>query len=136
EIHDELGQALTALKFELSWIGRRVGEDPIPGEAISDKLRTLTKMTDEVIDTVRRISAELRPGVLDDLGLVAAVEWEVQQFERRTGVSCAVRADVDDARLGREVSTAIFRILQEALTNVARHAGASRVEVTLTLRGE
>ena len=136
EIHDELGQALTALKIELSWIGRRLADAPVPVDAIGDKLRALTKMTDEVIDSVRRISAELRPGALDDLGLVAAVEWEVQQFERRTGVACAVQADVDDALLGRDVSTAVFRILQEALTNVARHAEAARVEVRLTLRGD
>jgi PAS domain S-box-containing protein len=133
EIHDELGQALTALKIDLSWIGRRLADAPIPADAIGDKLRTLAKMTDEIIDSVRRISAELRPGALDDLGLVAAVEWEVQQFERRTGVTCMVKADVDDTGLARDVSTAVFRILQEALTNVARHANATRVEVRLTL---
>jgi PAS domain S-box-containing protein len=133
EIHDELGQALTALKMDLAWIGRRVGEPgQLSRETLLEKIAQMSAMTDGVIDQVRRISAELRPGVLDDLGLVAALEWQAQEFERRTGATCMVRSNLtEDARLSRSVSTALFRIFQEALTNVARHGEATAVEVTL-----
>jgi len=133
EIHDELGQALTAIKMDLAWIGRRVGEPgQLSRESLLEKIAAMSAMTDGVIDQVRRISAELRPGVLDDLGLVAALEWQAQEFERRTGATCIVRSNLtDDARLSRSVSTALFRIFQEALTNVARHGEASSVEVKL-----
>jgi PAS domain S-box-containing protein len=130
EIHDELGQALTALKMDVAWVLRR-GDGAPMSEAVVDKLKGMSKMTDQIIDQVRRISSELRPGVLDDLGLVAAVEWQAQEFEARTGMSCVFEAHVRDARFERSLSTAIFRILQEALTNVVRHAEASRVEVRL-----
>ena len=82
---------------------------------------------------MRRISAELRPGILDDLGLRAAIEWQADEFARRTGVSCVVRAQIGDLQLERGLATTVFRIFQEALTNVARHAGATRVDVTLAL---
>src|SRR5690349_21870787 len=89
----------------------------------------MSRMTDEIIDRVRRISEGLRPGVLDDLGLSAAIEWQAGEFEQRTDIPCGVDSNVEDARFDREVSTAVFRIFQEALTNVARHAQAHRVEV-------
>jgi signal transduction histidine kinase len=92
----------------------------------------MSAMTDDVIDQVRRISAELRPGVLDDLGLVAALEWQGQEFERRTGATCVVRSNLaDDALLDRSLATALFRVFQEALTNVARHSEATSVDVRL-----
>ncbi len=132
EIHDELGQALTALKMDVAWIQRRLsGEGPPPSAQILEKLRTMSDMIDDVIRQVRRISAELRPGVLDDLGLLAALEWQSQEFEKRTGTLCTVHANVPDARLDRNLSTAVFRIFQEALTNVARHAQAAHVDVRL-----
>jgi signal transduction histidine kinase len=95
----------------------------------------MSKMTDEIIQQVRRISAELRPGVLDDLGLVAAIEWQAQEFEARTGTACTVRASTTLPALDRSVSTAVFRIFQEALTNVTRHAEAKHVVVTLEASG-
>lgn len=132
EIHDELGQALTAFKMDLAWLGRRIsGESSAPGTTLLEKLTSMSKMVDEVIERVRRISAELRPGVLDDLGLLAAIEWEAQRFEERTGAACAVASNVGDRQFGRDVSTAVFRITQEALTNVARHARASHVSIRL-----
>jgi signal transduction histidine kinase len=135
EIHDQLGQALTALKLDLAWIERRTAA---PGEiergAIVAKVQAMAHMTDEVLDQVRRISAELRPGVLDDLGLLAAFEWQGRELEERTGMICNLKSNVGDARLRRDVSTAVFRIYQEALTNIARHAGATRVDVSLDLR--
>jgi len=132
EIHDELGQALTALNMDLSWLGRRIGEGgEQPREAIEERLAGMSAMIHGLIEQVQRISAELRPGVLDDLGLVAAIEWQAHEFEKRTGKTCVVRADVDDAGLDRSLTTGVFRIFQEALTNVARHADAEHVEVEL-----
>jgi PAS domain S-box-containing protein len=132
EIHDELGQALTALKMDLAWLARRItGESSAPGITLLDKITAMSQMTDDVIDRVRRISAELRPGVLDDLGLLAAIEWEAQRFEERTGAACVVTSNVGDRQFGRDLSTAIFRIAQEALTNVARHAHATHVTILL-----
>jgi PAS domain S-box-containing protein len=131
EIHDELGQALTALKMDIAWIVRRANaEGSLGRDLLADKLGAVSKMTDGIIDTVRRISADLRPGVLDDLGLLAAIEWQAQEFERRSGVTCVVRANTGDAKFDRALSTAIFRIFQEALTNVIRHAEAKHVDVS------
>jgi len=131
EIHDDLGQALTALKMDVAWIARRLGSGEDPRGAIADKLMSMSALTDQVIDRVRRISAELRPGMLDDLGLVAALQWQGQQFQARTDTICTVRANVGEGRLERGLSTAIFRICQEALTNVARHAEAKSVQIVL-----
>jgi PAS domain S-box-containing protein len=129
EIHDELGQALTALKLDLAWIARRRGDDP----AISGKLREMMSSTDELIATVRRISSELRPGILDDVGLAAAIEWQAEEFHRRTGIRATVSSALGDVQLERGLATAVFRIFQEALTNVARHASASEIFVDLRL---
>lgn len=127
EIHDVLGQALTALKMDIAWLGRHVG-----GEAKwKPKLEEMSSLTDELIDSVRRISSDLRPGVLDDLGLGAAIEWQAAEFQRRTGTTCFVDSKVGDERFDRELGTAVFRIFQEALTNVARHADATHVDVLL-----
>jgi PAS domain S-box-containing protein len=130
EIHDELGQALTALKMDVAWVLRRSEGVPLSGPVV-DKLKAMSGMTDQIIDQVRRISTELRPGVLDDLGLVAAIEWLTHEFAARTGVTCVFASNVPEGRFERNVSTVVFRILQEALTNVARHAEASRVAVRL-----
>jgi PAS domain S-box-containing protein len=133
EIHDELGQAMTALKMDISWVTRRL-RDP---DAISGKLDEMSRATDAVIQSVRRISAELRPGILDDVGLRAAIEWQGEEFQRRTGTSVQVTGEVGDLQLERGLATAVFRIFQETLTNVARHAGATRVDVRLWLeRGQ
>lgn len=132
EVHDELGQALTALKMDVAWIRRRVPRD----DGVAEKLSSMTAMIDETIDVVRRISAELRPGVLDDLGLLAAIEWQAHESERRLGVRCTVTSSLSDEKLDRAVSTAVFRIFQEAMTNVARHAGASDVAVSLERVGD
>lgn len=129
EIHDQLGQALTALKMDIAWVARRI-DDP---EAAKKKLDEMSRSADEVIAAVRRISAELRPGILDDLGLQAAIEWQAEDFTERTGIPCRVTSRLGDVRLERGMATAVFRIFQEALTNVARHAGATLVEVDLGL---
>jgi PAS domain S-box-containing protein len=135
EIHDQLGQAMTALKMDLAWISRRTAADGLTKDALLEKLRTTSAMIDEVIGQIRRISAALRPGVLDDLGLDAALEWQAEDFEKRTGLTCTVVSNVGDAHLDPELSTAIFRIFQEALTNIVRHANATVVDVRLEKRG-
>jgi PAS domain S-box-containing protein len=138
EIHDELGQSLTALKMDIAWIARRASEGPeaMTREALLEKLRTMSSLADEVIGQVRRISAELRPGVLDDLGLVAAIEWQAQDFETRTGITCTLEAAGSDAGIERSLTTAVFRVFQEALTNVVRHAQASSVVVRVDVRAD
>jgi signal transduction histidine kinase len=94
----------------------------------------MARAADEILQSVRRIAADLRPGILDELGLRAAIEWQAEEFARRSAIPCAVRADIGDLRLERGLATAVFRIFQEALTNVARHAvGASLVAIALRL---
>jgi len=128
EIHDELAQALTAFKMDLSWLDNRLPQDQKP---LSAKTKSMHSLIDTTIKTVKRISAELRPGILDDLGLVAAIEWQAEEFQDRTGIPCHVTSDFVDMVVDHDRSTAIFRIFQETLTNVARHARATRVRVSL-----
>jgi signal transduction histidine kinase len=128
EIHDELGQALTAIKFEFTALLRNLAVDEGPVRQRSDGI---LKLLDEAIQSVRRIGSELRPAILDDAGLVAAIEWTVDEFQARTGTRVEVSLPDADLALGRETATALFRILQETLTNVARHANATRVSVRL-----
>jgi PAS domain S-box-containing protein len=130
EIHDELGQALTGLKFDISWIGKKL---PKGTEELQDKTRSIAGVIDGTIQMVRRISSELRPGVLDRLGLVAAIEWQVQEFHNRTGINCTLSPTFEGLNVDGDRSLAIFRILQEALTNVARHANATAVDISLSL---
>jgi signal transduction histidine kinase len=128
EIHDELGQMLTALKMDLSWINKKLPEEQ---HQIRERTLELTRHVDETIGTVQRISAELRPGMLDDLGLIAAMEWQAQEFQKKTGIACQVRSDYDCSKLERRGTTELFRIFQEALTNIYRHAAATRAKVAL-----
>ena len=128
ELHDELGQALTGIRMEVSWLGGRLSADQ---QALIDKLATLKGFIDQTIAAVRRIASELRPLVLDDLGFGAAAHWYVDQFATRTGLRIALNLCEREPRPGDAVATALFRVLQEALTNVARHAQASEVQVSL-----
>jgi PAS domain S-box-containing protein len=128
EVHDELGQALTALKMDLSWLNKKL---PREQEAQIKKIREMSELIGKTIQTVKRISTELRPGVLDDLGLMAAVEWQMQEFQERTQIKCEFTAKDEDINVDRDLATGIFRIFQEALTNVARHANATKVKVSL-----
>jgi PAS domain S-box-containing protein len=128
EIHDELGQALTALKMDLLWVNNRLPLDQAP---LQDKMRSMVEIVDKTGETVQRISAELRPGLLDDLGLAAAIEWQTKEFQKRTGIPCEVFLDPEDFVTNQDIATTVFRIFQETLTNIVRHASASRVNVTL-----
>ena len=128
EIHDELGQALTALKMDLYWLHKKL---PKIREALQEKSESMLKLINTTIHNVQRISSELRPGLLDDLYLSAAIEWEAGEFANRTGLQVKVSLKPEEISVDRECSTAIFRIFQEAITNIARHAEASEVQVAL-----
>lgn len=130
EIHDELGGALTGLKWDLEKIDKTL--NGAGANEVRKRISTMTALIETTINAVRRISSELRPGVLDDLGLVAAIEWQVQQFQLRTGLQCHWDNQAGDIQLSREKATAVFRILQEILTNVLRHAQASNIYIKLS----
>lgn len=133
EIHDELGGALTGLKMDLSWIGKRLSEQS--RAVVGQKLQSAIELADETVVKVRNISTELRPSVLDDLGLAAAIEWQAREFQRRTEIRCEIVSLQEETAVGPEKSTAVFRIFQEILTNVARHAQAGLVRVRLEEQG-
>lgn len=129
EIHDVLGQALTALKIDIAWVNRRRGDEV----EIGKKLVEMSRTADDLILAVQRISSELRPGILDDVGLQAAIEWQSEEVARRTGIDVQVRGELGDVQLDRGFATAVFRIFQEAMTNVVRHSSAQHVVVELGL---
>ncbi len=128
EIHDELGQALTALKMELAAVeaGLKATRSRFQARARAGMIQV-----DAMIRAVQRIATSLRPGVLDDLGLVPALEWLVRDVESRSGIRCRFATDLERLDLGPEAEAQVFRLCQEALTNVVRHSGASRAEVVL-----
>jgi signal transduction histidine kinase len=133
EIHDELGQALTGLKMDLSSVQNTLRKQGAGGlERCTERTTSMSKLIDATIQTVRRIATDLRPGILDDLGLVAAIEWQAQDFQKRTGIKCKLAPGVEDLELDPDRSTAAFRIFQETLTNVARHSLATEVDVSLS----
>jgi PAS domain S-box-containing protein len=129
EIHDELGQSLTALKMDLTWMEQKMPNDQT---VLAKKIQNMIELTDATIQSVKRISTELRPGLLDDLGLSAAIEWQAEEFQNHTGIDCKMTIQPEEIILNEVLSTAIFRIFQEALTNVARHARATQVQACLT----
>jgi signal transduction histidine kinase len=131
-VHDELGQELGALKMELSVLEKILSSETLKVQPrVSDKIKCISELVDDSIRKVRQISTELRPGVLDGLGLIEAIEWQAQEFKTRTGINCDIDSNVDHVKLNEDKSTAIFRIFQETLTNVARHADATKVRTKL-----
>ena len=136
ELHDELGVGLTCLKIDLSRLHTMVSEGAGAGarKKAGDKIRSMVEQIDTTIASVQRLVTELRPAILDDLGLVAAVEWQCQDFQKRTGIPCICVTSADDIAMEPERATALFRICQEALTNTARHAQATAVTIKLELR--
>jgi len=133
EIHDHLGQLLTALKLDLRWLDRRAGAltDAIAQAALKDKIASACGLADETIESVQKIASELRPGILDRLGLPAALEVETQTFQSRTGIHCEWTLPREAPGLPPDVATGAFRIFQEILTNVARHSHATQLMVSL-----
>lgn len=128
EIHDELGQQLTGLKMDISWLNKR---KDLNDQAARAKIREILALVDATVSTVRRLAAELRPAILDDLGLPEALEWHGKQFQQRSGIRTALNIQCAKAAMQGEIATGLFRICQEALTNVARHSGATEVTVAL-----
>lgn len=132
EIHDVLGQELTGLKMDAAWISRGLKQARQAAAPIFERLDGMQAQIDSALVTVRRIATELRPAVLDDLGLVAALEWQAREFERRSGLKVTFMAPGEDVVIDCVCATAVFRIYQELLTNIARHAQATTVVVSLT----
>ncbi len=133
EIHDELGGTLTALKMDSSWIRKALNEEQVK---VIEKTRSMDSLLDSAISSIRRIVSELRPTILDDLGLQAAIEWYMGQFEQRSEIACDLRTGCWDIVENPKVKISLFRIIQEALTNVARHSGASSVEISCRERSD
>lgn len=127
EIHDELGQVLTGLKMEVTWLAKRLREKPL-----LEKTDSMCKLIDTTVQTVRKIATGLRPEMLDDMGLIAAVGWQAKEFQKRTGIRCRAKLP-PEVKFDIDISTTMFRIFQEILTNVARHSRATRVDIELTL---
>lgn len=128
EIHDELGQALTALRIDLAWLRGKCGGDD---QRSADKLASAYNLVVKTLDAVRRISEDLRPGMLDQLGLAAAIQHYVAKFSERTGIPCKLSLNREEFEIGDKMATAVFRLVQEALTNVARHASAGSATVQI-----
>ena len=130
EIHDELGQVLTGLKMDVGWLAKRL-TDP----ELIEKTDSMGKLIDSTVQTVRKIATGLRPEMLDDMGIIAAVGWQAKEFQKRTGIRCRVKLP-PEVKLDIDVSTTMFRIFQEILTNVARHSRATRVDIELEVGAE
>ena len=130
ELHDELAQSLAMLGMDLDWLRENLGGD----EVYATKIAAMRKLLAGTVAATRRIAAEMRPLVLDDLGLVAAAEWLVEKFRERYAIACSIAIVPPQFELADPYATAVFRIMQEALANAARHAGASRVDVAMTFR--
>lgn len=131
EIHDELGQQLTVLKMDISWLHKNL---PDSDKKAKEKTQHLLNMLENTVKTVRKISSDLRPSMLDDLGLLAALEWQSQEFSKRSGVKSIFSSEIGNYHFSQNIATGLFRIFQESLTNVARHANATKVKSSLQIK--
>jgi PAS domain S-box-containing protein len=128
ELHDELGQQLTALKMDISWLGKKINETD---EDLKNKIKEINSLIDHSVNTIRRISSELRPSILDDLGIVAAMEWQIQEYQKKSGIIVQFNVSGNADEVKGNIATGLYRILQEALTNTLRHAKAKKISVKL-----
>lgn len=133
EIHDDVGQTLTALKMDLGWVSKRIAKDQYKAnQKIEDMKHLITKS----VQSIKRLCSELRPGILDDLGLKSALNWYTSQFAERFAILCHLDVDSIEMTIDKELSTSIYRIVQESLTNISRHAKAKNVWISLVTEGE
>jgi two-component system sensor histidine kinase UhpB len=128
DINEELNQILSVLKFDLAWVDTRLNQDQAK---LREKIQSMSDMITSVIEWIRRLSQELRPSLLDHLGLIPAIEWEINEFEKQTGIDCSFRARPADLKLDEQTTTSLFRILQEALSNIRVHSRASKSVIHL-----
>jgi PAS domain S-box-containing protein len=137
ELHDNLGQCLTALKIDTSRIIKKLNKpDEVPDITTAVSIaRAMVPLIDSTIELVRKITSDLRPRVLDEVGLVPAIEWQLEEFSKRTGIECKFHSELPDIKLDPAHSVGVFRIFQEAITNIMRHANASAVNVTIMQKG-
>lgn len=133
EIHDELGQQLTGLKMDISWINKKVKSED---EAVQNKMKDIIQLIDNTVITVRRIATQLRPDILDDLGLISAMDWQSEDFQKRHEIKSTFTSNVSHVILTSDISTNVFRIFQESLTNISRHAKATEVITTLKIEND
>ena len=128
EIHDDLGQALTAIKMDISWLEKNLSAEL---NVINEKFESLLTLVNQTIKTVKKIATELRPGILDDLGIASAIEWQAEEFQKRTNILCKLNIFPEYLTVDEKISVHLFRIFQETLTNIMRHAQAKNVEISL-----
>jgi signal transduction histidine kinase len=133
EIHDQMGQSLTVLKMDLAWLKRHCS---FSNAQIEEKMATMRQVIEGALENLHAVTAELRPVILDDFGLAAAIEWQVERFNQRTGIGCRLENDGYEPDLPKAQATALFRIFQEALTNILRHSEADEVVVRLERRNQ
>jgi signal transduction histidine kinase len=129
ELHDEIGSQLTAVKLDLAWVYERMKDQP---GAVREKIGEVIKMVQAAVQSQRRIINDLRPSILDDFGIGAAIQWQAREFSTRNKIPCEVILYDDEARLDPAQSVAVYRVLQEALTNISRHANATEVHLSLS----
>ena len=133
EVHDDLGHALTVLKLDLAWVQNK---KYLKEETLHERVTDMARQIDQIIKKVRYISTELRPSILDHFGIVAAIEWKASEFQKRTAIRCKLNIEEQDIRLDEHTSTVVFRIFQETLTNAARHANPSRINIDLFVKDD
>ena len=132
EVHDELGATLTALNMDIHWLKNKLSDT---NTGVLDKISSMADLVSTAAKASNRIVTDLRPSILDDLGLLAAIEWQAEDFSKRAGIPCLVSSNLEFLTLSKNRSTAVFRIVQESLTNIAKHADAKQVDVMLMRKG-
>jgi signal transduction histidine kinase len=131
EVHDELGQQITCLKMDISWLQKKLNTE---NAEISQKIKGTLEIVDETAVTIRKIATELRPSILDDFGLIEALQWQSRDFAKKSAITINFNSGIPDINISKNAAIALFRIFQESLTNVARHAAATEINASLELK--